>query len=109
MGLHVQRHLANLVQEQRTAVGLLELARKATTAGACKSAVGIAEEFAGQQLTGKSAAVDGNERTVGAVTRPMKRPGKEFLPGSGFAKQQYRQIEWCDTSRARLGRHQDLA
>ena len=61
--LHLQRerHLADLVEEQRAAVGRLELALLVGDR-AGEGALHVAEQLALEQVLGDGAAVDGDER-----------------------------------------------
>ena len=61
LDLRVERQLADLVEEQRAAVGLLELA-DAPVDGAGERALLVAEQDALDQVLGDGAAVDGDER-----------------------------------------------
>ena len=61
LGLHQRRHVADLVEEQRAAVALLELADPLAV-GAGERAFFVAEQFAFQQLLGNGRAVDRQER-----------------------------------------------
>ena len=65
LDLQGERHVADFVEKERAAVGRLE---KADPAGASagKGALGMAEEFGFEQLFGNGAAVDGDERPLGA-------------------------------------------
>ena len=68
--LHLERgrHLGDLVQEQRAAVGLLEQAELAD-GGAGERAPHVAEELRLEQRLGHRAAVDGHE--AGARARAL--------------------------------------
>ena len=59
--LEVQRQLADLVEEERAAVGDLELAR-ARRDGAGEGALHVAEELTLDEVLGDGAAVDDDER-----------------------------------------------
>ena len=61
LGLHRQRHVADLVEEQRAAAALLELADPAAV-GAGEGALLVAEQLAFQQVLGDGGAVDGVKR-----------------------------------------------
>ena len=83
VGLHVQRHFADLVEEQRAALGRFDLAPHASLARARERAVGVAEEFAGQEFARQPAAIEHHE---GAAA--MQPAGKELLAHAGFPQQQ---------------------
>ena len=88
LDLHVQRQLADLVQEQGAAVGLLELAQ-VLVGGAGEAALLVAEQDGFDQVLRDGAAVDGDERLAGALARRRGRRGRSvpcrrrFRPGSG--------------------------
>ena len=63
LGLQRERHVADLVEEQRAAVGGLELAR-GLLGGAGEGARLVAEQLAFEQLLGNGRAVDGDERLL---------------------------------------------
>ena len=60
LGLQADVHLADLVEQQRAAVGLLELA-DAPGDGAGEGALLVAEQLGFQQGLGDGGAVDGDE------------------------------------------------
>ena len=64
--LHRQAHVADLVEEQRAALGDFESAL-AGGDGAGEGALLVAEQFALEQLGGNGAAVDGDERDAGGA------------------------------------------
>ena len=63
LGLQAGVHLADFVEQQGAAVGLLELADAAGD-GAGEGALLVAEQFGFQQVLGDGGAVDGDERLV---------------------------------------------
>ncbi|MNQ64764.1 hypothetical protein D3C85_791990 [compost metagenome] len=65
-GLQRQRHVADLVEEQGAAVGLLQLAAHAFLARAGEAAAAIAEQFALDQGFRNGRAVQRHEGFVGA-------------------------------------------
>ena len=64
--LHAQAHLADFVEEQRAAVGELQLARLVAV-GAREAALDVAEELRFEQRLGQPGAVDRDERSGGAL------------------------------------------
>ena len=68
LGLHGGRHLADLVEEQHAAGGLLDASRLGRD-GAGEGAALVAEELRFEQLVGQRRAVDGDERSVIARAR----------------------------------------
>ena len=83
-----QRHLADLVEEQRAAVGRFEQAAL-LLAGVGEGAALVAEQLALEQLLGQRRAGDVDERTVRAVAVEVNGLGGEVLAGSGFAGEQH--------------------
>ena len=66
LGLQADVHLADFVEQQRAAVGFLELADAAGD-GAGEGALLMAEQFALQQVLRDGGAVDRDEGLVGAL------------------------------------------
>ena len=91
LGLQPQRHLADLVQQQRALVGRLELAGLlAIGAGEC--ALLMTEELRLQQLAGQRRAVDLEELLGDPWGRLVDRAGHDFLAHTALAAQQDRGI-----------------
>ena len=65
----------------------------------------VPEELALQELGGKTWAVEGDQRTGGALAAGMDRPGQDFLAGPAFAAKQ----DGCLAGRGLEGHIQDLA
>ena len=84
LGLHGGGHVADFVEEQRAAMGLLEFAGVAL-GGAGERALLVAEEFAFDQLGGNGGAVQRDERAAGAMALFMQGARHQFLAGAGFA------------------------
>ena len=76
--LRVERQLADLVEEQRAAVGFLELA-DALVDGAGERALLVAEQDALDEVLGDGAAVDGDERLAGALALALDGAGDQLL------------------------------
>ena len=89
LGLGARGQVADLVEEDGAAVGLLEAA-DAPGLGAGEGAALVAEQLALQQRLGNGGAVDGDERLVGAVAVLVEGAGDEFLAGAGLAADQHR-------------------
>ena len=96
LALQRERHVADLVEEQRAAVGELELAVAALAIGARVRAGRHAEELGLEQALGHRGDVDADERPRRAQARGMDRLREHLLAGAGLAEQQHR---------ARGGRH----
>ena len=88
LGLHVDRHLADLVEEEGAAVGHLEAAA-AALGGAGEGALGVAEELALEEGGGDGGAVEGDEGAVGAGAPAVDRAGEALLAGAGLAEEEH--------------------
>ena len=86
--LHAGRQLADLVEEQRAAVGLLEGAR-AIGHRAGERAAHVPEQLGLDQLVGDGAAVEHDERAVAARAVAVDRLGEQLLAGAGLAFDQH--------------------
>ena len=86
--LHAQRHLADLVEEQRAAVGHLELALLVAV-GAGEAALDVAEQLRLEQRLGQAGAVDGDERPRRADAVGVHRARHQFLAGAALAGDQH--------------------
>ena len=81
--LHGQAHVADLVEEQRAALGDLEAAL-ARGDGAGERALLVSEQFALEQLGGDGAAVDGDEGTLAARARGVDGARGDLFSRTGF-------------------------
>ena len=88
LGLHRQRQLADLVEEQRAAVRRLEHAGLRFD-GAGERAAHVAEQLALEQRVDDRRAVDRDERLACAGPGLMERARGEFLAGAGLAADQH--------------------
>ena len=84
LGLGFGGHLADLVEEERAAVGQLEPADPPGD-GAGEGALLVAEQLALDQPRGQGGAVDLDERLVRAPAAGVDRPGDQLLAGPGLA------------------------
>ena len=89
LGLHRQRQVADLVEEQRAAVGRLEEAF-AVFGRTREGALAVAEELRFQQLLRDRTAVDGDEGLRAARTHFVDRACDQFLAGAGLAVDEHR-------------------
>jgi hypothetical protein len=80
-GLQRRRHVADLVEEQRAAIGLLEAAA-AQCIGAGEGALLVTEQLGLEQLGGNGRRVQGDERLVGPGTMVVQGAGDQFLAGA---------------------------
>jgi hypothetical protein len=100
--LHLQRgrHVPDLVEQQRAAVGLLE---QALVVGVRvgEGAFHVAEQLGFEQRFGNGAAIDRDEGLVGAGAGAVDGARQQFLAGARVAAQQHRGVRLGD--HARLG------
>ena len=83
-----KRHVADLVEKQRAAVALLELA-DAAAVGAGEGALLVAEQLAFQQVLRDGGAVEGQERCFAPGAVLVDGPGDQFLAGAALAGDQH--------------------
>ena len=82
--LCLERHVADLVEEQRAAFGLLEAAlRSRLSAG--EGALLVAEQFALDQLARNSGHIDGDHRALAALAEVMQHARDKLLAGAALA------------------------
>ena len=87
-GLRLQAHVADFIQEQRAAVGLLELAFL-VGGGAGKRAFAMAEQLALDQVFRNGGAVHLDEHLVLAQAVRVDGVGHQFFAGARFAIDQH--------------------
>ncbi len=87
--MEVQVHVSDLIEENRSAIGLLEPANPARI-GPGERAAFVTEQFAFQKCFGNGGAIDRDERSGGAVAVLIDRPRDELLAGAGIAPDQHR-------------------
>src|SRR5271157_2977530 len=85
LDLHALVKLADLVEEERAAIGDFEKPL-AIGIGAGEGPLAMAEELALDQVLGQRAAVDGDERAAGAVALLVEAARDQFLAGPGLAQ-----------------------
>ncbi len=90
-GLQVRRHVADFIQKQRAAVGLLEAAL-ALGSSAGKRAALVAEELGLQQILGDGCGVDGDEGFLRTRRGLVQRAGDQLLTGTRFTSDQHRDV-----------------
>ena len=114
LGLQRRRDLADLVEEQRAALGRLDAARLvAHRAG--ERAARVAEQLAREQLLGQRRAVDHDERLARRACCARGRAREHALAGAVLAAQQDRRVRGRGAARElerrahlrRLGREVD--
>ena len=84
LGLGLEAHVADLVEEQRAAVGGLELAAAARH-GAGEGAALVAEELGLDQLLGDGGAVDLDEGRLAPRRQGVDGAGHQLLAGAVLA------------------------
>src|SRR6266581_6164549 len=94
--LQFRWHIADLVEEQRAAFGLLETAAPLRV-GAGEGASFVAEQFGLEQVAGNRRGVDGDEWRVAARAVPMQGARDEFLAGARVAVDQHRRMRLRET------------
>ena len=85
--LELERHLRDLVEEQRPPVGALEVPL-VQPIGAGEAAALVAEQLAFDQVRGDGAAVHGQERFLAAAAQGVDGQGDHVLAGAGLAGDQ---------------------
>src|SRR5271166_4289681 len=98
--LHVQRHVADLIEEDRALIGLLELADVAPR-GAGERSFLVAEEFRFDELGRNGGAVESNEWSGGAGAFFMDGARDQFLSGSSLAQDAHARFAGRDTLQLR--------
>ena len=86
-GLHGDRHLANLVQQQGPAVGHFDPA-EARLHGSGKRSAGVAKQLRFEQRLGNCGAVQHDEGPGRPQAEPMQGPRHQLLAGTGLALDQ---------------------
>src|SRR6185312_11921958 len=81
--LQRRRHVTNLIEEQRTAIGLLE-APATLSLGTGERALLVAEQLRFQQVSRNGGCVEGNEGFAGARTVVVQGAGHELLARAGL-------------------------
>ncbi len=84
LGLAFHGHFADFVEEERSAVGLLEEAG-VVAVGAGEGASFVAEELAFHKLGGNGGAIDAEHGAIGTGAGFVDGPGDELFAGAAFA------------------------
>ena len=87
-GLHAQAHLADLVHEQRSAVGQLQHARPVAK-GAGEAAARMAEQLRLEERLRDTGTVEGDERGLRAPAGPVQPMGDDFLADPALSSNQH--------------------
>ena len=112
--LHIQRHLGDLVQKQRSAVGLLEFALRAGTARPGERSADIAEQLAAYEVARDRGTVYGYKGFVPAVGCVMDGVGEKLFSGTALAADKHGAVRCGDAlgkllERAEIVAHADKA
>ena len=91
LGLELQGHVADLVQEQGAAVGGLEEAG-AVAIGAGEGALAVTEEFGFEHVLGNGGAVDRHEGTLGTVAGVVDGAGQQLIAGAALALDEHAHV-----------------
>ena len=91
-GLRLHRHVADLVEEQRAALGLLE-APGGALGGAGEGAFLMAEQFALDEVVRDRRHVDGDEGPFLALAVIVQRAGDQLLARAGLAVDQHGEVD----------------
>ena len=90
--MHVGRHVADLVQQNRAAGCLLEFALAALAIGAGKGAGLVPEKLRFDERRWQRGSVDHNHRSVASGAEAMERIGDKLLAGPALAPDQDRDL-----------------
>ena len=90
-GLHFQRQVADLVQEQRATVCGLK-SSDSLRDRACECSTFVTEQFAFEQARRNRGAIDRNESLLPPRAGVMNRPRNHFFAGPRLAEQQHRAV-----------------
>ena len=91
LGLEHRRHVADLVEQERAAVGLEKQAAM-VLARVGEGAATVTEQLALEQVLGNRGTVDGEERRLAARAGGVQRAGQHLLAGPALAQQQHRRV-----------------
>jgi len=86
--LDFSRQFADLVEEDRAAVGQFEAALSSLD-GSGERTLLVAKELRGDERGGNCRAVDADERARGSLRSLVDSAGDELLPRAGLAKQEH--------------------
>ena len=89
--LELGRHVPDLVEEQRAAVGLLEPA-ETPGLGAGEGAALVTEELGLEQLARDRGGIEGDERAARSRAVSMQRPRDQLLAGARLAGDEHREV-----------------
>src|SRR5881409_3350867 len=93
--LELERDLADLVEEERAAMGHLE-ASDLLGDGPGERAALVAKELALQETRRDGGAIDLDEGSLTAAASVVDSAGDQFLPGAGLAEDEHGRVVRCD-------------
>src|SRR6266540_6277949 len=91
--LHAERHVADLVEEERASLGQLEAAGPRPD-GAREGAALVPEQLGFEQTLGNRGGVDGDQRAVLSRAPPVAGPRQDLVAGSALPLDQDREVRW---------------
>jgi hypothetical protein len=86
--LHVECHIADLVEKQRAAVGELETPHTGGERSG-ESALLVPEQLTFEELSRDGSAIDGDERTIGAAGQLVNTPRHELFAATRLAMDEH--------------------
>jgi len=86
--LQMAWHVANFVEEQGSAAGALDATAVPLAGGPSECTGTVTEQLAFDQRVWNGRAVDGHERTAGALAAVVDGAGQQLLASAGLAGQQ---------------------
>jgi hypothetical protein len=92
--LQLERHLGDLVEEERAAIGLLEIALVLPVRARIAATL-VAEHLVLDQVGRNGAAVDREEGLLATARELVDRPGDDLLAGAALAHQQHGRFRGC--------------
>ena len=93
LGLRVERHVADLVEEDGAAFGLLEAAPAALAVSAGEGAGLVAEQFGLYEVGGQGRRVDRHQCASRPARQAMQRPRHQLLAGPARTGHQHRDVQ----------------
>src|SRR5262249_31302648 len=93
LALMIRSQLADLVEEQRSSIGLLEVAPTFTDRPG-EAALDVTEELSLEELGRNGRHVDCDERLIAPRTQGVGRPGEQLLARARLAADEDRQRRW---------------
>src|SRR5580658_1168822 len=89
LGLRGERHLSDLIEQERPVLGLFETS-EAACSGARKRPFFVAEQLTLYKALGQRSAIHGHKRAAASRTQAMNRAGHQFLACAALTGDQNR-------------------